>query len=366
MAGHGSNQHVSAVGRRSLADSIGRLPRVNLAALPTPLEEVPHFAAAVGDVRILVKRDDLTGRAFGGNKTRELEFLIGDAVKEGAQVFVAGGGVCQSNHAVQCSAAALRAGLTPVVVLQRYRDAIAGNFLLDRLMGIDVRLVDTVAVDEAIYDRRTLLDVMANVADEYRRRGHVVYILPSSFHPLAAVAYASCALELTAQLDAAGIAPDHVYLASAGATQAGLALALKHLEVPTVVMGISHTAQRADLLARLAHLANDAAALLHIGTRVEPGDLHNESFAGPGYGILTEAGCEAIGLLARTEGMFLDPVYSGKAMAGLLAHVRSGRVSPGATVVFIHTGGLPALFAYGSEIVDELGGRHEGTGSAGF
>jgi 1-aminocyclopropane-1-carboxylate deaminase/D-cysteine desulfhydrase-like pyridoxal-dependent ACC family enzyme len=335
-----------------LRTKLDNLPRFRVARLPTPLDEVPRFAAALGKVRIFVKREDLTGLAFGGNKTRELDFFIGDALRVEADVFIAGGGVAQSNHAVQCAAAARQAGMVPVMVLHRFRaEEPQGNLLLLRLMDVDVRFADTEGVDSAINQRTVLQDMMQKVAEEYRARGHRPYVLPSSFHPLGAIGYVDCALELAAQLEQRDIRVDRVYLASAGATQVGLVLGAKHLRCSFRVTGISYTTSTERLKERMVALGAEAAARLGIDTHVEASDLLNESFAGPGYGIPTPDGIEAIHLLAKTEGMFLDPVYTAKGMAGLIAHIRSKRIQDGETVVFVHTGGLPALFAYNREVL---------------
>ena len=331
---------------------LARVPRVRIARLPTPLDKMPRLSEALG-VRILVKREDMTGLAYGGNKTRELDFFIGDAQKAGADVFIAGGGTGQSNHAVQCSAAAIRAGMIPVMVLHRYRaDDPQGNLLLDRVMNIDLRFVDTAGVDFAIHQRTALLAVMEQAAEEYRARGRRPYILPSSFHVLGATGYVDAGCELAGQLHERRITADHVYLASAGATQVGLALTAKHLGCPFKVTGINYAAGGADVPQRQVKLGAEVSALLGVDTRLEVADLPNDFFAGPGYGVPTAEGIEAIRLLARTEGMFLDPVYTGKAMAGLIAHIRSLRVRKGQTAVFVHTGGLPALFAYNTALLE--------------
>lgn len=338
--------------RAHLLERLSRLPRFSLARLPTPLDDLPRLARALDRPRILVKRDDLTGLAFGGNKTRELDFIVGEALARGANVFVAGGGAGQSNHAVQCAAAANRAGMKPILVLHRSRaDEPQGNLLLSRLLGAEIHFVDTDGVDGAINRRTALEGVMRRIADDHRGRGLTPYVLPSSFHPLAAAAYAGCALELAGQLDALGLPAARVYLASAGATQVGLALGARHIGAPFRVVGIAYTADTTGLRDRMLGLARETGELLGLDTRLEDGDLTNESFAGPGYGVVTPEGREAIRLLAETEGLFLDPVYTGKGMAGLIDHVRRGIVPRDEAIVFLHTGGLPALFSYNREMV---------------
>lgn len=329
------------------------MPRSDIAQVPTPLEPAPHLSAALGDVNIFFKRDDLTGRAFGGNKTRELDFIIGEAVMQGADVFISGGGARQSNHAVQCSAAAIRAGLIPVVVIY---DAgpigWQGNLLLDDLMGVDIRFLSADSIDNVIFQRDTAEATMVEVAAEYVQRGHRPYILPSSFHPLAAAAYAGCMLELNDQTTQIGLSDYHVYVTSSGATQTGLILGSTYMTLGVPITGISHTAARDGLENRLVDLADRTADLLNIPRSVSALDIENESFAGPGYGILTDAAKEAIRLTASTEGIFLDPVYTGKGMAGLIAHIREGRLASGSNVIFVHTGGLPAIFSYSAELMD--------------
>jgi 1-aminocyclopropane-1-carboxylate deaminase/D-cysteine desulfhydrase-like pyridoxal-dependent ACC family enzyme len=305
----------------------------------------------LGGIRIFIKREDMTGLAFGGNKTRELDFFIGDALSAGADVFIAGGGGAQSNHAVQCAAAARRAGLVPVMVLHKSRsDETQGNLLLDRLLDVDIRFAEAHDTDAAISQRTALQYLMQQVADEYRARGFCPYVLPSSFHVLGAIAYVDGARELVEQAEARGIHINHLYLPSAGATQVGLALGARYLACPFKVTGINYSTHTNNLTDRLIALSRQAAEALGIGVSLSAADLPNESFAGPGYGIPTPEAIEAIKLLATTEGLFLDPVYTAKGMAGLIAHARTGRIHNGQTVVFVHTGGLPALFAYSKQL----------------
>jgi 1-aminocyclopropane-1-carboxylate deaminase/D-cysteine desulfhydrase-like pyridoxal-dependent ACC family enzyme len=191
---------------------------------------------------------------------------------------------------------------------------------------------------------------MQDLANEYREKGFEPYILPSSFHILGAIAYVAAAMEILEQTLSRNIKVDHLYLASAGATQVGLALGAKYLACPFKVTGINYAVHSADLLDRLVDLGNRTSEALTLGVSLSAADLPNESFAGAGYGILTPEAIEAIKLLATTEGLFLDPVYTAKGMAGLIAHIREGRIRSGQTVIFVHSGGLPALFAYSKEL----------------
>jgi 1-aminocyclopropane-1-carboxylate deaminase/D-cysteine desulfhydrase-like pyridoxal-dependent ACC family enzyme len=238
------------------------------------------------------------------------------------------------------------------MVLHRFRaEELQGNLLLDRLMDVDIRFADTAEIDSAIAQRTVLEGLMRQVAEEYRARGHRPYVLPSSFHPLGAIGYVDCIRELAGQLEQRDIHIDWLYAPSAGATQVGLVLGAKYLGCAFRVMGINYAVSTERLVERMVALGAKAAVRLEIDARLETSDILNESFAGPGYGIPTPESIEAIHLLAKTEGMFLDPVYTAKGMAGLIAHIRSKRISDGQTVVFLHTGGLPALFAYSREVL---------------
>ncbi len=239
-----------------LQELLQQMPTVAMVRRPTPLDALPRFSAAIGDVRVLMKREDLSGLALGGNKARELDYFIGDAHAQQADVFVAGGGVAQSNHAVLCAAAARRAGMLPVLVLHRFRaDDIQGNLLLDHLLGADIRFAQQGDVDSAINQRLGLTHLMEEIAAEYAAKGHRPYVLPSSFHPLGAIGYVDCALELAQQLDEQQIKADHVYLTAAGATQVGLVLGSKFLDSPFAVTGIAYTATTEGLVPRLLDLA---------------------------------------------------------------------------------------------------------------
>lgn len=303
-----------------------------------------------------MKREDLSGLALGGNKTRELEYFIGAALAEGADVFVAGGGVAQSNHAVQCSAAARRAGLKPVVVLRPSRsDSTRGNHLLNIVIGTDIRLIEPAVPGDGNQPRgEGLAKQMDRVADEYRARGNHPYTLHSSFHRLGAVGFVDCSVELTRQLREAGVEPQRIYLTSSGATQVGLALGNKALGTGIRVIGVRCGSVGADQPSRMVELGSRAAEAINIDTRLAPDDIPSVDFSGEGYGSPSPEGYEAMALLAETEGLFVDPVYSSKGLAGLIHHVRTGQLGRGETVVFVHTGGVGVMSAYGDEIVANL------------
>jgi len=324
----------------------GRLPRVDLAHLPTPLEEVPRFAKEVGGPRLFIKRDDCTGLLFGGNKTRHNEFLLAEALRQKADVIVWGAGT-QSNNCRQTAAACNKLGLDCVLYLSRaaHNDDIQGNLLLDHLMGAEVHIID-----EPLGP--ALDDLLLAKAAELKRKGRRPFVWDRvTGRPLAAVSYALCLAEILDQLRAQGVEPKAVYAAAAGATGGGLALGKAVLGWPGKIHLLCPIHWPWDTSADLAELANASAALLGLPHKLTAADIDVRSdYIGAGYGAVTDAGREALRLLARTEGILLDPVYTAKAMAGLIDDVRQRRLGPGDTTVFIHTGGTPAVFAYRDEL----------------
>lgn len=321
---------------------LGRLPRLKLAALPTPLEEAPSLSAFLGGPRIMFKRDDITGLAFGGNKVRKIEYLMGEAVDRGCDVVITVGAV-QSNHARVAAAAARRLGLDALVVLQGQEpDQRQGNLLLDALFGADIRIVNT----EDAYE---LMGVVEDVARDLRRQGRNPYVIPlGGSTALGAAAFVNAGLELLDQLNSRGIRADAIVHASgSGGTQAGLFTAMRVTQSGIRVVGVSVGASRDIVAGRVRGLADELAALLGLDWRPHPDDIVvTDEYVGEGYGQPTPACLDAIRLAARTEGILLDPVYTGKAMAGLIDMVRRRQFAPDQTVIFWHTGGQPALFAY--------------------
>ncbi len=327
-------------------------PRVSLATLPTPLAEAPRLREALGGPsrcpRILIKRDDLTGLALGGNKARKLEFLLADALAQHADVVVTSGAT-QSNHARLTAAAARAVGLDCVLVLSARQDdpPLQGNLLLDRLLGATIHFIENadpryaVAADE--------VERIAEIVDGLTRDGRRPYVIPiGGSSPIGALGYVAGTLELRDQLAASGIHVDRLYFASGSrGTQAGLELGARAFECAYRLHGIAVSAGEEEKCLRATRLANEAAVLLGLPIRVDPSELFTDQrFIGAGYGIPTAECVEAIKLVARHEAIFLDPVYTGKAMAGLIDDVRRGAIDPHETVVFLHTGGAPALFAH--------------------
>ncbi len=339
-----------------LREHVSRLPRFALGHFPTPLEHLPRFSKALGGPEIYIKRDDCTGLAFGGNKTRHNEFLMGAALQQGADLFVWGAGV-QSNNCRQTAAACAKAGLDCHLVLGRGGpadgpDEVQGNLLLDHLVGASFEIVEE-SVGPELDDR------IAEVAEQQRQQGRNVYLWDRhTVKPLAAVSYMLCMAEFVEQSTASGTEFDEMYVCSAGSTGSGLALAAKYLNCPFPVRNISPIVWPWETKEDMAQIANEAAELTEMETRLDRDEIdYTTDYVGPEYGKPTPACLEAIALLARTEGILLDPVYSGKAMAGLIDHIRQGRIAAGQTVVFVHTGGTPALFAFHKELATQIAAR---------
>lgn len=339
-----------------LREHVGRLPRYPLSHLPTPLEFLPRFSAALGGPKIYVKRDDCTGLACGGNKARHNEFLIGDALHKEADIIVWGAGV-QSNNCRQTAAACAKAGLDCHLILgrggpARGPDVVQGNLLLDQLVGAQIDIVDEMIGPDL--DRK-----IAEQAAKYRAAGRRPYMWDSQVvKPLAAISYVICLIEILEQAENQRINLDAVYVCSAGSTGSGVVLGQLAAGFSGTVRNIAPIEWPWDTRSDLALIANRAAELIDIETRVTPDDIDiSFEHIAPGYGKVS-AGClEAIGLLARTEGILLDPIYTGKAAAGLIHDIRTGRVPADASVVFIHTGGTPALFAYADILADGIPAR---------
>jgi len=322
----------------ALDGSMSQRPRhrIGLANLPTPLDDAPRLTAALGGPRILVKRDDLTGLALGGNKARKLELLAAQALDAGADMLVTGGGV-QSNHARITAAAANRLGLDCHLVLAGPEPENAGgNLLLDRLLGASIEFG---ASDEYARLEQAILDATNRLAAAGR---HPFSIPIGGASVTGVIAYADAVDELRAQLDDAGIGlPDWIVVADgSGGTHAGILAGLG--DAITRVVGVD-VGTRPDLDTAVARLAREAAAA---SARAQPAGavIVDHDHSGDGYGKLSAAAIEAIRLAARTESLVLDPVYTGKAMAALVTRVRDGRIGAGDSVVFWHTGGAPALF----------------------
>jgi D-cysteine desulfhydrase len=311
------------------------IPRIRFAHLPTPIEELHRLSAHLGGPRVFVKRDDQTGLAFGGNKTRKLEFLIAEAQEQNANVLITGGAI-QSNHCRQTAAAAARFGLGCVLVLTGRRPASkTGNLLLDDFFGADIVYVE----DRA--DRDTVLQQTYQREASAGRRPYLVPYGGSS--ATGALGYAFAVEELMAQMpDADWI----VFATSSGGTHAGLTAGKAVFGFRGRVLGISIDESVSWLKATVPDLATSAAKKMGHEVRFSPDDVFaTDDYCQAGYGVVTEVEREATRLFAGKEGLLLDPVYTGRAAGALMDLIRKGFFDKKATVLFWHTGGQPALFA---------------------
>jgi D-cysteine desulfhydrase family pyridoxal phosphate-dependent enzyme len=331
--------------RRALASQ----PRIPLATLPTPIYEAARFREALGGPsrcpRILIKRDDLTTLGLGGNKARKLEYLVADARAQGATTLITTGAV-QSNHARMTAAAACAAGMRCVLVLTTTKTVpkVEGNLLLDRLYGAEIRFVPSLDPMFAVGNDEP---VVAEVVEEETRAGRKPYVIPvGGSSGVGVLGYVSGTAELVDQLSAAHLRPSRLYYASGSrGTQAGLTLGARLCQAQYRVHGVAVSGGEPEKIERAKRIANEAAQRLGLPERLELSDLvTDQRHIGEGYGIPTAAALEAIDLLAKAEAILLDPCYTAKAMAGLIADVRSGGLAASDCVVFLHTGGTPALF----------------------
>ena len=321
-----------------LRAAIARVPSFPFAPLPSPVEPLLRLSAALGGgPRLMVKRDDAIAFAFGGNKVRKLALVAARAQADGADTLITAGAV-QSNHARVTAAAAAKLGMRAVLVVNgRPSSRPAANALLDALLGAEVIYVPT---------REDRAPKMREIAESVRSAGRRPFEIPvGASTPLGALGFVNAVAELLDQMPAPDVI---VHATSSGGTQAGLVAGCRLLGLPTRILGISADDEAPVLQVQVQGIVGGIAGLLD----VDPGRLAqgtpieiDDRFVGDGYGIETEPSREAIGLAARTEGIFLDPTYTGKAMAGLIAYVRQRRFKEGQTVLFWHTGGQVALFA---------------------
>lgn len=320
------------------------IPRVNLAQLPTPIETLPNLTRLLGGPQLLVKRDDQTGLAFGGNKTRKLEFLMADAVAKDARMVISAGAV-QSNHCRQVAAAAAKLGLRCQLVLfgdePKFEE---GNYLLYKLFNAQITLTERANRDVKLQE----------VFDSAQARGEKPYLIPyGGSNALGGLAYAFALEEMLAQQ----CLPDWiVFASSSGGTQAGLVLGAKRSGFSGKILGISVDPPKAELQDEVIRIAEAASQLLGDPIHIKRDEVRvNADYIGKGYAIMGEAEVEAIQLFARNEGLLLDPVYTGKAAAGLIDLMRKGFFKKDETVLFWHTGGTPVLFPrqYSQELAED-------------
>ena len=318
------------------------LPRARLAHLPTPIAPLPRLSAALGGPRLWVKRDDLTGLAAGGNKTRKLEFLVGAALAQGADMLLTAGAV-QSNHCAQTAAAAARHGLGCGLVLRgQPPDSLSGNLVLDTLYGAELIWAGD----------RPREAVLAEAEAAARAKGRQPYAFPiGGSTPVGAAGYALAMVELAEQSAALGVTFDRiVFASSSGGTHAGLVVGASLTGFAGQVLGVSIDHSERELQAHVADLATLTARLLNRSDTYAPAQISaNADYLGGGYAVIGAAEREALRLFAQTDGLVLDPVYTGRAAAALIGLIRQGAFGPDENVLFWHTGGTAALYAYAAE-----------------
>ena len=306
--------------------------RISIGVFPTPVQKLESISRILG-TQVYVKRDDLTGLGLGGNKVRKLEYLLADAKAQGAEVVFTTGGA-QSNHAMLTAAAARKLGMTPILILKkRGVTARQGNQLLEHLMGVDVRFMDT---DD-------YADIYAEMDRVGKALGRPYYKIPcGGSNALGTLGYVDCAREIRDQ----GLHFDHLICAEgSGGTMAGLALGAKLYLPGTRVTGMMVDSDPFEEIT--VRLMREAAALLGADVQVSAEDFDLRDLCGPGYAIPSQEGNAAVAMMAENEGLFLDPVYTGKAFAGLIAMAREGAFKPTDRVLFLHSGGAGGLFAVG-------------------
>ncbi|MCX7788141.1 MAG: D-cysteine desulfhydrase family protein [Spirochaetes bacterium] len=315
------------------------IPRVQLGFFPTPIHELPRLTRALGGPKLFVKRDDLTGLACGGNKTRKLEFSVAEALSQGSDTLVTLGGV-QSNHCRQTAAAAARYGLRCVLVLRGNPPTLwNGNLLLDWILGAEIRFSGD----------RTREEVAAEVMEEEKRAGRKPYFIPlGASDGIGSVGYVAAMEELYAQIQESGLRFHRIVFASSSyGTQAGICVGARALDLDAEISPISIDSSKEDLQVGVAAVAQAVVKRLGLSIQIRPEEVHGwDGYLGEGYAIMGQPEKEAIDLCGKYEGILLDPVYTGRAMAGLIDLIRKGIFHKNETILFWHTGGSPALYAY--------------------
>ena len=326
---------------------IEALERFSLAQLPTPIEELKSLSQELGGPELLIKRDDQTGLALGGNKTRKLEFLVGQALEQRADTLITAG-AAQSNHCRQTAAAAARAGLRCELVLNGTKPELPnGNLLLDELLGARIHWVQ----------RSEREAKLSEIPDDLRKQGSKPYVIPvGGSNGVGATGYVVAMMEVAKQWDGINRRVDHVVFASSsGGTQAGVVVGAKVTGFNGKPHGISVDKGDRDATPyehELADIANETAKYIGFDAKFAAGDFSVDyGYLGGGYGVPSDLEREAIRLLGSREGILLDPVYTGRSMGALLDLIRKKTFRSDETVLFWHTGGAPALFAYAKDLI---------------
>lgn len=345
--------------------SLVKIPRVGLINLPTPLNELKALSAALGGPRIFIKREDLSGLGIGGNKSRKLDFIMADVREKGYNAVVSTAG-SQSNWCLQVAAAARKLGMEAAFVhFSGSHPETQGNLLLHNILGSQNKILEGQIKREgpkivmtgnygAEKDK-----VMDQFVEEFKKKGHKAVILnvmdindPCNLRGSAA--YVDMIEELEEQLNDINVNADYLAFAQgSGGTHGGLILGVKARKLPIKTIGFAVSRPATEGINNVVSSANATAKFLGIDLTVSPEEVTvYDDYIGPGYGAVTDQCLKALRFVARTEGIFLDPVYTGKAMAGLIDQIQKGKFTPSDTIIFIHTGGIPALFAYHKELIE--------------
>jgi len=327
---------------------IEELRSVTLCDLPTPLTEMPALSAKLGGPQILIKRDDLTGLGRGGQKCRMFEFIMSEAKDMGADVVIYAG-IPNGNTAPQAFAAARKFGMDLVFLSARgWDDTIQGNFLLLHLLGAEIKTADF-----EFHETAKISKLMESLVAELRSKGRKPYVVSIRTH-LAMAGYARAVSEILQQLQQKGMTAQHLFLATGGTSfQAGIQLGVKYFQAPFKVVGIMHgPIPKEEVVHNVTDMVNSAAKFFEMGfTFTSDEVIVDDGYMGKGYGTLTSKGIEAVKLVAQTEGIFLEPLYTGRAMAALIDQIREGKIKREDTVIFYHSGGMPALYSRNVEEV---------------
>jgi D-cysteine desulfhydrase family pyridoxal phosphate-dependent enzyme len=348
-----------------LVERLSKFHRVELAHLPTPLDKLENLTETLERFDVFLKRDDMTGLAFGGNKARKLDFIIADALNQGADTLVTWGGV-QSNWCRQVAAAAAQIGMKAVLVLFKSSASSSendGNLLLDHMFAADVRIVEAGAIANMM-ELASVQRFLDPIVDEVKQGGDVPYLLPiggslvegSMGQPWGSVAYVNAFAELAEQASADDVRIDSVILATgSGSTQAGLLVGAKVFSPATRIIGITVYSSKQKMTEYVESIAK--ATIKQLDSSVELLDediIVFEEYLRDGYGIFNEDVGSALSLMAESEGVLLDPVYTGKAMVGMLDLMNKDYFADGENIVLLHSGGTPALFPYRGQITSSL------------
>lgn len=331
--------------------NLAKFPRRRYTEGVTPLEKLENFSKALGGPNIYIKRDDLLGLTAGGNKTRKLEFLMADALAKGADTILTCGAV-QSNHCRLTLAAAVKEGLKCQLILEErvansYDPRASGNNFLFKLLGVEKTYVVPGGSD--------MLEELEKLASKLKKEGKKPYIVPGGgSNPIGATGYVACAEEIMAQLFDKNIKIDRMVVPSGSAgTHAGIIAGMTGINANIPITGISVKRSAEDQANAVWELAKETAERVGVKEKISKELVQVlDKYVGPGYSLPTNEMVEAVQLLARTEGILLDPVYTGKAMSGLVGMIREGKLTKGQNVLFLHTGGSPALYAYTDVIIE--------------